>query len=75
MTLKVDANKLLGGLAIALLLFISGKVWQAVEIAAENQVRIEHLRENQRRLQADIGALWHNNNENDAWEDNTGRVE
>ena len=73
--MKLDINKILGGLAIALLLFISGKVWQAVEIAAENAVRIEHVRENQRRMQADITALWDNNNRNLAWKDDTGRVE
>lgn len=74
MTLNIDTNKLLGGLAIALLLFISGKVWQAVEIAAENAVRIEHIRENQQRMQLDIDALWQNNNTKSAWtaEDNTG---
>lgn len=58
MTLNLDANKLLGGLAIALLLFISGKVWQAVEIAAENQVRIEHIRETQREIREDLDRLW-----------------
>ena len=72
MTLNIDANKLLGGLAIALLLFISGKVWQAVEIAAENQVRIEHIRENQRRMQIDIDALWKNNNTKGTWADPRG---
>ena len=56
--MKLDINKILGGLAIALLLFISGKVWQAVEIAAENQVRIEHIRETQKDIRGDLDRLW-----------------
>ena len=56
--MKLDINKILGGLAIALLLFISGKVWQAVEIAAENQIRIEHIRETQKDIRGDLDRLW-----------------
>ena len=58
MKIDINTNKLLGGLAIALLLFISGKVWQAVEIAAENQVRIEHIRETQKDIRGDLDRLW-----------------
>ena len=58
MNINIDANKILGGLAIALLLFISGQVWQAVEIAAENAVRIEHIRETQKDIRGDLDRLW-----------------
>ena len=58
MKIDINTNKILGGLAIALLLFISGKVWQAVEIAAENQVRIEHIRETQKDIRGDLDRLW-----------------
>jgi len=53
--MKIDLDGLVKGLAIALLLFISGKVWQAVEISKENQLRIEYLR-------SDVEALWNDQN-------------
>lgn len=54
--MKLDINKVIGGITLALVLFIAGKVWQAVEIAKENQVRIEYLRE-------DVDQLWANTSE------------
>ena len=54
--MKLDTNKIVGGVVLALLFFISGKVWQAVEIAKENQLRIEYLRE-------DVDQLWSNTND------------
>lgn len=61
--MKVDINKLLGGIALALIFFIAGKVWQAVEIAKENQLRIEYIRAEQQEIRGDLDALWANASE------------
>jgi len=60
MKIDIDVNKIMGGIVIALTLFIAGKVWQAVEIAKENQIRIEYVREQQREIRHDLDALWAN---------------
>jgi hypothetical protein len=54
--MKIDLRAVVQAVVIALLLFISGKVWEAVEIAKENKVRIEHIRE-------DLDQLWANTSE------------
>lgn len=61
--MKLDVNKIIGGVALALIMFIAGKVWQAVEIAKENQLRIEYIRAEQQEIRDDLDALWSNASE------------
>jgi hypothetical protein len=55
--MKLDAGKVLGGIALALIIFIAGKVWESVEIAKENRIRIEYIRDNQKELRTDLDTF------------------
>lgn len=55
--MKIDTNKIIGGIVLALTLFIATKVWEAVEIAKENKLRIEYIRDNQKELRGDLDTF------------------
>lgn len=61
--MKLDVNKILGGVILALTLFIASKVWEAVEIAKENKMRIEYIQRDQAELRHDLDALWANSSD------------
>jgi hypothetical protein len=55
--MKIDADKVLLSGIICLLSFIAAVVWDGVQTAEQNQVKLELMREDQKEMKADMKDL------------------
>ena len=55
--MKIDADKVFLTLIVAMLGFVGKVVWDGVQIAEKNQVRLEMIEKNQDKLGVDVKEL------------------